>query len=102
MTGLAPPTNIRNTFGVWVQNMNHSKRKLLFVGIGAMLWKVWLSRNDIVFNKSPTLSYMQVIYRGTHWARTWALFQKVEDRGLLLYACRALETLTMKIFAKHK
>jgi hypothetical protein len=24
-----------------------------------MLWTIWLSQNDIVFNKSPTFSYMQ-------------------------------------------
>jgi hypothetical protein len=69
--------------------------------IGAMLWAVWFSQNDIVFNKTPTPFYMQVIYRGTHWTQTWALFQKKKDQPLLLNACRAVETLTMNIFAKH-
>jgi hypothetical protein len=101
ISGLGPPHNIKHTFGAWIHNINSSKRQLLFVGIGAMLWGVWLSRNDVVFNKSPILSFMQVIYRGTHWARTWSLFQKEEDRHLLLSACRSIETLIMEIFAKH-
>jgi hypothetical protein len=46
--------------------MNGGIRKLLLVGIGAMLWVVWLSRNDIAFDKKLVLSYMQVIYKGTH------------------------------------
>jgi hypothetical protein len=101
ISGFGPPHNIKHTFGAWIHNINSSKRQLLFAGIGAMLWGVWLSRNDVVFNKSPILSSMQVIYRGTHWARTWSLFQKEEDRHLLLSACRSIEILTMEIFVKH-
>jgi hypothetical protein len=34
------PTSIIYTFGVWVQNINHGKRKLLFIGIRTMLWAI--------------------------------------------------------------
>jgi fructose-specific phosphotransferase system IIC component len=56
--GLGPPNNIRHTFGAWIQNMNTRKRQLFLVGIGVMLWVVWLSQNDIEFDKTLTLSYM--------------------------------------------
>jgi hypothetical protein len=46
-----------------VQNINPNERQILFIGIDAMLWTIWLSQNDIVFNKTSTLSYMQFIYR---------------------------------------
>jgi hypothetical protein len=29
----------------WVQNMNVKSKRILFVGIGAMFWSIWLSRN---------------------------------------------------------
>jgi hypothetical protein len=66
-----------------------------------MFWAIWLSRNNVVFDKTPIQSYMQVIFRGTHWVRTWASFQKEEKRQALHDACRLMETMTMDIFAKH-
>jgi hypothetical protein len=83
-------------FGNWVINMKRSLRNLFLVGIGAMLWAIWLSRNDIIFNKSPGLSYMQAIFRGTHWTRVWSAFQKENERRVLQNACRLLETLQWK------
>jgi hypothetical protein len=50
--GLPPPNNIRHKFGGWVYGMNPEERQLFLVGIGAMLWGLWLSCNDIVFNKA--------------------------------------------------
>jgi hypothetical protein len=90
--GLGPPNNIKNVFGAWVHNTNSANRQLLFVGIGVMLWAIWLNRNDVVFNKTLISSYMQVIFRGTHWAWTWALFQKEEKRKVLQTACWLIET----------
>jgi hypothetical protein len=66
VTGLAPPNNIRHLFGAWVWDMNPRDRKIFLVDIGAMLWAIWLSPNDVVFDKIPIYSSMQVIFRGTH------------------------------------
>jgi hypothetical protein len=55
--GLGLP-NIRNIFGTWVLNMNSSNKQLLFVRIGAIFWVIWLSWNDVVFNRAPISSYM--------------------------------------------
>jgi hypothetical protein len=49
--GLWPLVSINHMFETWILNMNGGMRKLLLVGIGIMLWAVWLSRNDIVFDK---------------------------------------------------
>jgi hypothetical protein len=34
------------------------KRQLFLVGIGVMLWVIWLSHNDIVFDKNLILPYI--------------------------------------------
>jgi hypothetical protein len=43
-----------------VQNMNTKNKRLFFVGLGIMFWSIWLSRNDIVFNKKTNL----ILYAG--------------------------------------
>jgi hypothetical protein len=66
VSGLAPPNNIRHMFGAWVHEMNSSNRQIFLVSIGAMLSTIWLSRNDVVFNKVSISSSMQVIFKGTY------------------------------------
>jgi hypothetical protein len=99
--GLSIPNNIKHVFGGWVQRMNDKERKLLLVGLGVIFWSIWLSRNDVVFNRTSITSYMQVIFRATYWTITWSKFQKEEQQLLLSWACRLMETLTMDIFVKH-
>jgi hypothetical protein len=48
-----------------------------------MLWAMWLSHNDIVFNKISISSSMQVIFWGIYWTRTWANFQKDQSKKTL-------------------
>jgi hypothetical protein len=63
---------------------------------------MWLSRNDVIFYKMSISSYMQVIFIGTHWARTWAVFQKEEKRHIIQDACQKIEIMTIEIFTKHE
>jgi hypothetical protein len=43
--------NINHMFGTWILDMNTYMRKLFLVGTGVILWAIWLSRNDISFDK---------------------------------------------------
>jgi hypothetical protein len=63
-SGLYPPTSIANVFRNWVYGIDSKYRILLKVGAMALIWSLWLCRNDKVFdNKSSSL--LQVIYRCT-------------------------------------
>jgi hypothetical protein len=67
-------------------------RKLLLIGAAALIWAIWTSRHDIVFDNHPTKTNMQVLYRGTHWLRLWAKLQRrEEDSTSIMTACRVLE-----------
>jgi hypothetical protein len=56
--GLGEPINVTNIYGAWAQNMNLRSKRLLYVGIDAMFWRMWLSQNDAIFNKTSISSYM--------------------------------------------
>jgi hypothetical protein len=36
-------------------------------------------------------SYLQIVFRGTYWARIWSLLSKEETREFLKKMCRRLE-----------
>jgi hypothetical protein len=46
--------------------MGGKLRQQLLAGASAFCWAIWLSRNDVVFNKSPIKYFLQVLYRGTY------------------------------------
>jgi hypothetical protein len=72
------------------------------VGASTICWAIWLSRNDVVFDKSPMKTFMQVIYSGTYWFRFWSQMQKAkDDKELIKTACLKLENVVMEIFSKH-
>lgn len=50
-------------------------KKLIWSGVSAMCWAIWLYLNEIVFDRANTLSSIQVIFRGTYWIGLWSLLQ---------------------------
>jgi hypothetical protein len=88
-------------FGTWILNINGGMRKLILVGIGIILWGVWLSRNNVSFDKKPVLPYIKVIYRATHWVWTWSLFQEEVACQQLHDDRRLLEMVSIEIFERH-
>jgi hypothetical protein len=56
----------------------------------------------VVFDKSPIKSFMQVLYRGTHWLRSWAQMKRYDqNKEALIAACCKMETIAMEIFTDH-
>jgi hypothetical protein len=49
--GLAPPKNITNLFGNWLKGIPKNDLILIRVGVCAIIWDIWNTRNDWVFNK---------------------------------------------------
>jgi hypothetical protein len=55
-----------------------------------------------MFDKIITPSYLQVIFKGTSWTRSWTLLQKdEEDRHLIKVGCKTIESAVMEVFARH-
>jgi hypothetical protein len=54
-----------------------------------------------VFDKVLAPSYLQFIFRGIYWTRSWSLLQKEEDRHMMKMGCKTIETITMEVFSRH-
>jgi hypothetical protein len=60
--GIQPPLNSTHLFGTWPNSLGGSLKRQLLAAALAFCWAIWLSRNDIVFDKFPTKTFLQVLY----------------------------------------
>jgi len=60
-SNLYSPKSVANVFGNWLHGIDKKLRTIIRVGAIAVIWSLWLSRNDKVFN-DKSVSPMQVLY----------------------------------------
>jgi hypothetical protein len=87
-------------FGVWASGLLPRSRNLLLNVASTICWAIWLSRNDVVFNKSSPKSCVQVTFRATYWYRFWSQLQpRREDQELIKSSCRNVERVLLQFFS---
>jgi hypothetical protein len=89
-SSLYPPQSVANIFGNWLNGVDNRFKLLIRVGAIAVIWSLWLCRNDKVFNDKNS-SLMQVIYRCTALLRSWSSLQRLEDRDLFMEVSTRME-----------
>jgi hypothetical protein len=97
---LYPPTSVANIFGNWLHSIDFRFKVLIRVGALAVIWSLWLCRNNKVFN-DKNCSLLQVIYKCTSTLRLWSPLQRMENRDLLMEVCTRLEVTPRDIFSPH-
>jgi len=100
--GINPPDNIGHLLGSLLNGYPAKLKKRVLVGASATSWPIWLCQNDIVFHRSNSNSYIQVIFRGTYWARFWSLLSEEEAMADLRENCWRLEAMVMELFARKE
>jgi hypothetical protein len=97
---LRSPRYVRHIFRSWLLGLDLKTKNLIITGVSALCWAIWISRNNLVFDNAQSMTYLQVLFRGTHWLRLWAQLQRSEDpaANLIRNACRRLETVAMQFF----
>jgi hypothetical protein len=100
--GIHPPRNVASLLGNWLRGVQPKLKTQVFVGIAALCWAVWLCRNNVVFNGSNTNFLLQVIFRGTFWARQWSSLLKEEDGQRVKDGCMILEKRVSSFFANER
>jgi hypothetical protein len=88
---------VQHLFGPWLRSFSKKQRDLVLIGMAAL----WISRNDLVFQKSQYKSVLQVIFRGTFWIRSWSVLSNEDGRSILKDGCRELEAVALEIFHKY-
>jgi hypothetical protein len=69
---------------------------MLLTAASTLCWAIWITRNEVVFDKYRPKSFLQVLFRGTHWLREWARLQQRDDlREQLTLVGQHLETLAL-------
>jgi hypothetical protein len=100
VSGLYTPTSIANIFGNWLHGIDYKFLILLRVEAMALIWSLWLCRNNKVFNHK-NYSLLQVIYRCTRTLRLWSQLHRLEDRDLFTEVCTRLEDTARHLFSQH-
>ena len=85
-SNLYPPKLVANVFSNWLHGIDKKLRTVIRVGAIAVIWSLWLCRNDKVFNDKD-VSHMQVLYRCTSILRLWSTLQRVGHRDLFTKTC---------------
>jgi hypothetical protein len=98
--GITKLVDVGHLHGPWLRSFSNKQRNLVLIGLAALCWALWISRNDLVFHKSQYKSILQVMFRGTFWIRNWSILSKEDGRLILKDGCRLLETVALEVFHK--
>jgi hypothetical protein len=91
---LPPPANITNMFGKWLNGVGKTDKAKIRIGISAVCWSIWTSRNDMIFNKQTGINFLQVIRRATYWIQQWAFLPPEHQRESMVTECNRLLMVT--------
>ena len=73
------PSNVKDCFGEWIRKFNKDDKKLVLVGISALLWAIWKSRNAIVFENKRINDPLYIVKLMCRWLTDWSIIQIKES-----------------------
>ncbi|WVZ49915.1 hypothetical protein U9M48_001231 [Paspalum notatum var. saurae] len=70
----------------------------ILLGATALCWAIWLSRNDMVFNRFLSNSFKEIMFKEIYWIHCWAKLSTEDDKVVLEAGCRKLEAFVLEFF----
>ena len=95
---ITPPNTIHTLFGTWLDGVQSETAELIRVGVCAPLWAIWNCRNDLGFNRTTHIHFLQVIFRATTLLRMWSLLTPTDARERMVTGSIRWETIARDIF----
>ena len=57
---ITPPSSVGSLFGTWLDGIESVTARHIRVGVCALLWAIWNSRNDLAFNRITTIHFCRL------------------------------------------
>ena len=95
---ITPPNSVSTLFGTWLVGIESETARHIRVGVCALLWAIWNCRNDLAFNRTTTIHFLQVLFRDTALIRMWSLLTPTEARERLVTGSVRWEMVARDIF----
>ena len=95
---ITPPNSVTTLFGTWLTGIEPELARHIRVGVCALLWTIWTCRNDLVFNRTSCIHFLQVIFRATAVIRSWSLLTPMEAMEHLVTGSIRWEMVARDIF----
>ncbi|WVZ85259.1 hypothetical protein U9M48_032206, partial [Paspalum notatum var. saurae] len=96
LTAMWQAKNVSHMFDSWLKRFPWMLRTKILLGAAALCWAIWLSRNDMVFNRFLSNSFKEIIFRRIYWIRCWAKFSIEDEKEVLEAGCRKLEQFVLE------
>ena len=77
------PTSTDDLFGPWIHSFSKIDRNVVMFGCGAVLWSIWRTRNDKVFNGKMLADPSNAVFLCCFWLDTWAILQKKKEKRIV-------------------
>jgi hypothetical protein len=91
--------NVENCFNVWLKGFGGKKRKMLSLGVTAVLWGIWKTRNLACFEHKWPSKPIEVLHKICYRINWWANLQAMEEKKLeLQVGAKVLERIAGEIF----
>ena len=95
---ISPPNSVNTLFGTWFNRVEPGLARHIRVGVCALMWVLWNCRNDLVFNRTTNIHFLQVIFRAMVLIRSWSLLTSTEARKRLVTGSTRRKTVARDIF----
>lgn len=93
------PATLDVCFSGWIKTFPKQDKKMVLVGIAAMFWSLWRSRNDICFNRRNVTDPMTIVKMMCAWIADWSFLQIKEPKSrMLTVGARLLEQVASEAF----
>jgi hypothetical protein len=64
--GLTPPRSVTHMLKHWLTCIRNKDKKMIFVGVAVVMWAIWFTRKDLIFQNKQFHSFMQAIFKGVY------------------------------------
>ena len=97
-----PPVDIQQLMNNWMGCSDKRIRRLVIVGVVAIVWSVWRVRNTACFHLKWPLELVSVMYDVCRCIGLWSKLQKEADQEALVRGAKTFERVAMEVFGARR